>query len=371
MNQSHPSTILPAENRPAWEDGHWQALPSLKDDVSADVCVIGLGGSGLSCVRELTERGWQVVGLDAGIIAGGAAGRNGGFLLAGTADFYHKAIGRMGHSAALAWYRETLDQIQRMVEETPQHIRITGSLRIAASEEEQVDCRQQMQAMLADDLPVEAYEGPEGTGLLIPGDGTFNPLARCRSIALNVQKQGAILFEHSPALQISAQGVSTPAGQVRCHTVVVCVDGGLERILPELAPRVKTLRLQMLATAPTSAAHLPRPVYRRWGYDYWQQLTDGRIALGGFRDHDTDAYGAAEPSIEVQQLLDELLRTHIGVNAEITHRWAAHVGYTSTGMPIMEELRPRIWAMGGYCGTGNVIGAICARKIAEQIFQVS
>ena len=65
MNQSHPSTILPAENRPAWEDGHWQALPSLKDDVSADVCVIGLGGSGLSCVRELTERGWQVVGLDA------------------------------------------------------------------------------------------------------------------------------------------------------------------------------------------------------------------------------------------------------------------------------------------------------------------
>ena len=369
MNQIPASSILPAENLPVWDDDRWQALPSLKGDVSADVCVIGLGGSGLSCVRELTARGWQVVGLDAGMIAGGAAGRNGGFLLAGTADFYHKAIARMGHAAAHAWYRTTMAEIQRMYEETPQHIRLTGSLRIAASPEEEADCRQQMDAMLADDIAVEAYQGPEGQGLLIHGDGSFNPLARCRSLALKLQREGAILYEHSPALHISAQGVATPAGQVRCHTVVVCVDGGLERILPELAPRVQTMRLQMLASAVTSEIHIPRPVYRRWGYDYWQQLADGRIAVGGFRDHDHEPYGLAHPSIEVQQSLEQLLRSHIGVQADITHRWAAHVGYTSTGMPIMEEVRPRIWAIGGYSGTGNVMGAICARMVVEKIFQ--
>lgn len=361
--------ILPSENQPVWDDYDWKPLPSLKGEISGDVCVIGLGGSGLTCVRELMERGWQVIGLDAGMIAGGAAGRNGGFLLAGTADFYHKAIARMGRSAARSWYQESLNEIQRMVAEIPQHVRITGSLRIATCAEEEEDCRQQLKAMQADDLPVEAYEGREGCGLLIPSDGSFNPMARCRSLALQVQQQGALLFEHSPALQIYDQGVSTPAGQVRCHTAVVCVDGGLEHILPELAPRVQTLRLQMLASESTNEITIPRPVYRRWGYDYWQQLSDGRIALGGFRDRDQNPHGPAQPSLEVQEALDHLLRSELGVQSSITHRWAAHVAYTSTGQPIIEEVRPHVWAIGGYCGTGNVIGALCARKVVEHIFE--
>ncbi|HET7274236.1 MAG TPA: FAD-dependent oxidoreductase, partial [Longimicrobiaceae bacterium] len=70
-------------NVPVWDDARWEALPALHGDVEADVCVIGLGGSGLSCARELLDMGQRVVGLDARSVGGGAAGRNGGFLLAG------------------------------------------------------------------------------------------------------------------------------------------------------------------------------------------------------------------------------------------------------------------------------------------------
>ncbi len=41
------------------------------------MCVVGLGGSGLTAVSELLARGARVVGLEAGGVAGGAAGRNG------------------------------------------------------------------------------------------------------------------------------------------------------------------------------------------------------------------------------------------------------------------------------------------------------
>ena len=39
---------------PAWEDHRWTALPHLSGTMRADVCVIGLGGSGLAAPRHCT-----------------------------------------------------------------------------------------------------------------------------------------------------------------------------------------------------------------------------------------------------------------------------------------------------------------------------
>jgi hypothetical protein len=40
----------------------------------------------------------------------------------------------------------------------------------------------------------------------------------------------------------------------------------------------------MVAAAPDKDVNIPFPVYRRNSYDYWQQLPDYCIELGGFRD---------------------------------------------------------------------------------------
>ena len=57
-----------------WRDAPGLDLPSLGGEVQADVCVVGLGGSGLAAVRALAARGLGVVGLDADEVACGAAG---------------------------------------------------------------------------------------------------------------------------------------------------------------------------------------------------------------------------------------------------------------------------------------------------------
>jgi glycine/D-amino acid oxidase-like deaminating enzyme len=64
-------------------------------------------------------------------------------------------------------------------------------------------------------------------------------------------------------------------------------------------------------------------------------------------------------------LLEKFLRDHLKVVAPVTHRWAASVGYTPDGLPIMEEVRPKTWAVGGYNGTGNIVGALSARAAAR------
>jgi glycine/D-amino acid oxidase-like deaminating enzyme len=50
----------------------------------------------------------------------------------------------------------------------------------------------------------------------------------------------------------------------------------------------------------------------------------------------------------------------------VTHRWAASVGYTDDGLPVLAEVRPGVWAAGGYGGTGNVVGALCGRAAARR-----
>jgi len=354
-------------NTPVWDDAPSAPLPTLEGDLETDVCVVGLGGSGLACVLELLALGARVVGLDAGMVGGGAAGRNGGFLLAGTATFYHDAVSKLGRERARAIYRLTLEELDRMTGATPELIRRAGSVRVASSPEELEDCGKQLEAMRADGLPVEPYDGPEGRGLLIPTDGAFNPLARCRTLARWALRDGARLFENSPALELSGSEVRTPKGRVRCTRVVVAVDGRLETLLPELRGRVRTARLQMLATAPTDEVALPRPVYRRWGYEYYQQLQDGRLALGGFRDAGGEGEweSTGEPSEPIQGKLERFLREDLKVRAPITHRWAAPVGYTETGLPVLGEVRENVWALGGYSGTGNVIGSLLGRSAAR------
>ena len=257
--------------------------------------------------------------------------------------------------------------MDRITAQSPEVVRRVGSLRIAADEAEWDDCLEQLRAMAADSLDAELYSGPEGQGLLFPHDGVFQPLARCRALARGAVAAGTQLFECSPALTLAGNEVTTPNGRVRCKAVVVAVDGRLETLLPELAGRVRTARLQMLATAPTAEVSLPRPVYLRGGYEYFQQLPDGRVTLGGFRDAGGEAEweSTGRPSERVQERLEHFLRFELGVSAPVTHRWAAPVGYTENGLPVLDEVRPNLWAVGGYSGTGNVVGALLGRLAAR------
>jgi gamma-glutamylputrescine oxidase len=352
-------------NIPVWDDGVWESLPALEGDVRCGTCVIGLGGTGLTAIEELLDRGEDVVGVDAVDVGAGAAGRNGGFLLAGAYDFYHDAVRLHGARASRALYDATLGEIERIRRATPECTHMVGSRRLAASVEEVQDCREQLRVMRADGLAVEWYDGPDGIGLTLPSDGAFNPLARCRTLALRAIARGARLFARSTVTSIQGGRVVTPRGTVHGERVIVAVDGKLEVLLPELATRVRTARLQMLATAPTTERIVPCPMYYREGYEYWQQLPNGSIALGGFRDRAGPDEWTTDtiPGEPVQGLLEQFLRETLGVSAAISHRWAASAGYSSNGLPVLEVVRERVWAAGGYSGTGNVIGALCGRAI--------
>lgn len=352
-----------------WEPQPPAIRETLEADIHADVCVIGLGGSGLAAIAELARRGTSVIGIDAGPIGGGAAGRNGGFLLAGLADFFDDTVRRCGGTIAAAIYRHTREEILRLAAAHPDDVRLTGSLRIAATPEERADCEAHLRAVREHGFPAEPYAGPEGEGVLFPGDGTFHPVKCLQAEANRLRAAGVRLFEHSPALAAEPGLVTTPRGRVACGATIVAIDGRLEQVLPELRSRVRTARLQMLSTAPARDVRWPRPVYWRYGYEYWQQLPTGEIALGGFRDRGGEAEWTAdtEPGGIVQELLEAFLRSNVRTSAPVIHRWAASVGYSTDRLPVLEQVRDRVYALGAYCGTGNIVGRLCGRAAAQMV----
>ncbi len=361
-------------NRPRWDDHDWPGLASLAEDAEAEVCVVGLGGTGLACITEALALGAKsVIGIDAADVAAGAAGRNGGLLLSGTADFHHDLVKRLGRDRALAITRLTMAEMQRIADEIPGTARFPGSLRIAASEAEVEDCGRQRAQMMADGLAVEPYDGAEGRGLLIPTDGVFQPLRRCRTLAARAMERGARLHGRTAARAIEPGHVRTDDATITARHVIVCVDGRLELLFPELRAEVRTARLQMLATAPAPEVSFPRPVSKRYGFDYWQQLSDGSVLLGGGRDTSTESEWTTDdaPSAGIQDYLTSTLRAALGVRAEVTHRWAASVSYTDTGLPVYRELGGGVMVVGAFSGTGNVVGALLGRAAAQHALRGS
>jgi gamma-glutamylputrescine oxidase len=356
----------------------WPGFAPLDGDVQADACVVGLGGSGLAAVEALAGRGLSVVGVDAGRVAAGAAGRNGGFLIGGPELALHHALARWG-PPAVDLYRATLAELDRLADLLgPDVIRRVGSIRLAGvpgmpgeptsdaeradREAELADCAHQAAALREHGIAVEEYAGPLGRGLYLPDDAAMNPAVRATRLAALLAPR-AELHEHTRVRLVAAGRVVTERGVVTAPTVVVAVDGRLEALVPALAGRVRTARLQMLATAPVAPGRLPCPVYGRWGYDYAQQLPDGRLFVGGGRDRflDDEWTADAEPSEPVQAYIETVAARMAGAPVEVTARWAASVGFTDDDRPLCTLVDDGVVAVGGYNGTGNLVGPVAAR----------
>ena len=127
----------------------------------------------------------------------------------------------------------------------------------------------------------------------------------------------------------------------------------------------------MVATEPLAERLFDKPHYGRHGYDYWQQLADGRIVAGGFRDSDLASEFTDEEATtpRIQSALERFLADLVGRQLRITHRWAGIFGLVPDLLPVVGRVpgSDRLWVAGGYSGHGNVLGFACGRLVAAAI----
>jgi glycine/D-amino acid oxidase-like deaminating enzyme len=330
--------------------------------------------------------------VEARTAASGASGRNGGFLVAGAAPAHQDAIRQFGHEVAVGIYRATLASEQRIYEIADEigaagHFAHVGCLRVSWDPGEVEHARLQYEALRADDLPAEWVEEadlpaivrrPGRVGVFSPPDATMHPARWVRAFSRAIEQRGVRIFERSPVpqpLDAARNGgfeVGAGAGTVHAQRIVVAADGALPLLVPYYAPSVRTKRLHMLATAPLPERIVPCAIGARWGYEYFQQRPDGRIALGGFSDQDGElavaSYTTAEePSPAIHARLERFLRDDLGVAAPVTHRWVGLVGYSRDERAFVGAVPAHdgLYVAGGYNGTGNLNGFTAGRILSE------
>lgn len=350
-----------------------QALPPTR----ADIVVIGAGLIGSYLALRLGETGRSVLVLEGRHVASGASGRNGGLLLTGVAHSYHAACQLYGRDATRDLWRITIRNREAMIAwatrlDTP--VRRCGSYILASTVEQAEDLRESVALMRADGFPIDWYETDPlkrgfGPALGHTDDGAIQ--AALLAAAL-LRASGATVRESAEvyALEPQADGVliRVRGGDVLAQQVILATNAWTPLLAPEFDGVIVPGRGQVLATAPAPRV-LERAAYCDAGFEYFQQLPDGRFVLGGYRNlaFEAEATYADHTTPLIQQALDAFLARHFPELSAvpIERRWSGTMAFTADGLPLIGRLQrdERIGFAVAFNGHGLGLGIMVADEL--------
>jgi gamma-glutamylputrescine oxidase len=349
---------------PYWLEDDIPARTNGRIDGHVDVAIVGAGVTGCSAALRLAEAGMRVRVHDRRRVAEGASGRNGGFALRGGAARYDVARETYGHEQSLElwrWTERALDRIESLAGDS---LRRPGSYRLAADEEEREQIHGEYEALREDGFECEWLDDFPGFHGAVShaGDGTIQPARFVRRLAARAASAGADIREHDGVDDVSA---------LDADHVVVATDGYGRDLVPELADAIWPTRGQVVVSEPLDRVLYDRPHYARQGFDYWQQLPDRRLLLGGFRDVSImdELTDVEETTPTIQASLERFLGELSGGEARIGHRWAGIFALTQDLLPLVGRVpgRDGLWIAAGYSGHGNVMGFGCGELVADAV----
>jgi glycine/D-amino acid oxidase-like deaminating enzyme len=333
--------------------------------------VIGGGVTGCACALALAEGGLRVRLYEARTIAGGASGRNGGFALGGGAMRYDVARETFGSDAARAYWRLTEEYLDRLEALAGDALTRPGSLRLAADEEELEQLRLEYASLREDGFVAEWHDadslapGLRGAflgGIFHPHDGSLQPARFVLDLATRAVEAGVEVCERTRVESLA---------DLEAEQVVIATDGSGRGLLAELDEVIWPARGQVVATEPLQERLFSYPHYTRNGFDYWQQVPDGRLVLGGFRDFSimSELTDVEETTPVIQEALDAFLVELLGEMPAVEYRWAGIFGLTQDMLPLVGRIpgRDGTWVAAGYSGHGNVLGLMCGELVAGAI----
>jgi gamma-glutamylputrescine oxidase len=355
------------ETTPFWLTESQPSVDSRSLD-RADIAIIGAGITGCACAHALASRGLSVRVHDARGIGEGASGRNGGFALRGAAARYDVARETYGGDEARELWRRTEGALDRLESLAGDAFRRVGSLRLAADVEERVEIHAEYEALRDDGFGVEwrdelPHLRPDFRGAIFhPRDGAIQPARFVQRLATRAAEAGVAF---TPSRRVES------LEELDAEQIVIATDGSGRGLLPELDEALWPARGQVIATAPLAERLFDCPHYARQGFDYWQQLENGRIVLGGFRDFSilTEMTDDETTTESIQEALDAFLAELLGELPEVTHRWAGIFGLTQDLLPLVGQVpgHDGVWVAAGYSGHGNVFGLLSGELVADAI----
>lgn len=363
--------------------------PALYSDLDVDVCVIGGGLAGLTTAREVARRGWSVVLLEASRLAANASGRNTGFVLPGFGADADKLIARVGFErtkdlwtlaqAGLDYVRDTIAS-----EQAPSVDPQDGWLYV--SKKDNSDEFVNYVALLGE-LGCEIEGWPtERVRSVLRSERYFyainylralaiHPLNYALALAAAAERDGARIFENTPALSIDPSGVRkrivTPAARLRANHVVLCGNVQLKSLMPRLAATMIPMTTYMITTAPLGERVTEAIGYRGGVSD--SDLADNHYRIVGGDRLMLSGRATAwprNPRRYIGALKADIKKTYPQLgDVDVDYAWSGTLGITVHRMPQIGELGPGVWLASGFGGHGMNTTAMGGNLIAQAIVE--
>jgi len=365
--------------------------PALTGEVTADVCVVGGGFSGLNTALELAERGFSVVLLEARRIAWGASGRNGGQLIRGVGhglDQFASIIGTDGVRQmklmgleAVEIVRERVERFQIACDLTWGYCDLANKPRdlqgLAEDAEElrSLGYRHEVRLLQANEIDSVIGSGRYVGGMIDMGSGHLHPLNLAIGEAAAAAQQGVKLFEQSPVTRIDygpEVQVHTAQGTVRANTLVLACNAYLNGLNPHLSGKVLPAGSYIIATEPLSQAQatqlLPRNMAvcdQRVTVDYFRLSADRRLLFGG-----ACHYSGRDPKDIGAYMRPKMLQVFPQLaDVKIDYQWGGMIGIGANRLPQIGRLsdQPNVYYAQAYAGHGLNATHLAGKLLAEAI----
>ena len=363
--------------------------PPLQGDITADVCIVGAGFTGISAALELAERGIAVVVLEAARVGWGASGRNGGQIVNGYSRGLDVIERRYGREAARRLGEMALEGGQIIRDRVAKYAidcaLVPGGVMVALNvrqlrslaHEQQVWAEHGHPGMVLLDreslkqcVASDRYIG----GLADPLGGHIHPLNLVLGEAASVEGLGGIIHERSKVIAIERGPtpiVRTEQGSVRARHVLVCGNAYLGDLLHrEIGSKIMPVSSQVMATEPLDPARLEALLPANYciedaSYflDYFRRTPDHRLLYGG-----GTVYGGADPASIEAKLRPLMLKTFPSLaDVRTDYAWSGNFALTLPRIPHVGRVSETILFSHGDSGHGVTTTHLLGRLLGEAV----
>jgi len=361
--------------------------PPLALDLDVDVCVVGGGLAGLTTAREVARRGWSVVLLEAGRLAAGASGRNTGFVLPGFGADADKLVARVGFERTKdlwALSQAGLDYVRDTVRAEGDSGIDPQDGWLYVSKTDNGDEFLRFVALLGE-LGCEIEGWPtERVRAVLRSERyfhalnylrafTIHPLNYAFKLAAAAERDGARIFEDTPAISIDPTGVRkrivTPSARLRANHVVLCGNVQLGSLMPRVAATLVPVTTYVITTAPLGERLAEAVGYRGGVSDtdladnHYRIVGGDRLMLSG-----RSTAWLRDPRRYVGVLQADIKKTYPQLgDVAVDYAWAGTLGITAHRMPQIGELGSGVWLASGFGGHGLNTTAMAGNIITRAI----
>ena len=361
---------------------------ALKGDITADVCIVGAGYTGLSSALHLAKRGYKVVILEAETVAFGASGRNGGHVGTGQRMEQQDIEKKFGRETALSLWNmglEAVDTVRDLILENSIECDLKyGDVNFAHKPgyckelEEEVeffknsydfnDLEYIPRNRISEVIGSDVYYGAQWNKATLH----LHPLKYALGLAKAAVDAGVTIYENSRVQSYSGTPVivKTGHGQVTASELILACNGYIEDLEPKINGYIMPINNFVLATEPLSpevaASIIPKDTSMadsRFVINYWKLSADNRLIFGGGENY-RRGFPRDIKSFVQKYMLEVYPQLS---NTQIDYGWGGTLAITLNRLPHFGRINGNIWHLQGYSGHGVPTATFAGKLVAEAI----